>query len=88
MKQFRKIQQRKLTEEVEVGKRLALVNMDWESVSANDLFALFRSLCLQSDISAQNLQLKKVSIYPSKYGTEQMAKDSIYGPPKAVLQTD
>ena len=32
-------------EEVEVGKRIAVTNLDWDSIGAVDLYALFNSFC-------------------------------------------
>ena len=33
------------TGEVKVGKRIAVTNLDWDSIGAVDLYALFSSLC-------------------------------------------
>jgi hypothetical protein len=32
-------------EKVEVGKRLALTNMDWDNITATDILQLFNSFC-------------------------------------------
>jgi len=46
-----------------------------------DLLALFRSFCKTS-----NSQVLKVEIFPSKFGKEQMERDSLYGPPKEMFE--
>jgi len=63
------------------GKRVAVKQLDWDSVSATDLLALFRSLCKTS-----SMQVEKVEIYPSKFGIEQMERDSLFGPPKEMFE--
>jgi hypothetical protein len=54
----------KVVEEVDIGKRLALTNMDWDNINATDLLALFSSLCKGEMI------ITKVEIMPSLYGIE------------------
>jgi len=54
----------KIVEEVDIGKRLALTNMDWDNINATDLLALFTSLCKGEMI------ITKVEIMPSLYGIE------------------
>jgi hypothetical protein len=66
-------------EEENLGKRIALNKMDWDVVSATDLFALFSSLCTGDKI------IKKVDIYPSLFGIEKMKEDNMYGPPKEIF---
>ena len=61
------------------GLRLALTNMDWDNLNATDILALFSSLCKGDMI------VKKVEIYPSLFGLEQMKKDTLYGPPKDLF---
>lgn len=67
------------SENVKIGKRLALTNMDWDALNATDILALFNSFC------KGDMLITKVEIYPSLFGIEQMKKDSLYGPPKEVL---
>lgn len=69
--------------ELKVGKRLAVTNMDWDSLSAVDLLALFSSLCKGGEMI-----VRKVQIYPSLYGLEQMKNDSLYGPPKDLFDDE
>ena len=66
-------------QQIVVGKRLALTNMDWDNIKAVDILALFTSLCKGDMI------VTKVEIYPSLFGLEQMKRDSLYGPPKEML---
>jgi len=66
-------------DEVKPGMRLALTNMDWDNLNATDILALFSSLCKGDMI------VKKVEIYPSLFGLEQMKKDTLYGPPKELF---
>ena len=63
--------------DVQVGKRIAVTNLDWDSIGAVDLYALFSSLCSQRSSS---MQIEKVEIYPSLFGIERMKRDSLYGP--------
>jgi len=64
---------------VQVGKRLALTNMDWDNLNATDILSLFSSFC------KGDMFIKKVEIYPSLFGLEQMKKDTLYGPPKELF---
>ena len=69
----------KVANEEDVGCRLALNKMDWDTVSALDLLALFSSLCSGDKV------VHKVEIYPSHFGLERMKRDSLYGPPKEIF---
>eukprot|EP00826_Nyctotherus_ovalis_P026156 TRINITY_DN2041_c0_g2_i2.p1 TRINITY_DN2041_c0_g2~~TRINITY_DN2041_c0_g2_i2.p1 ORF type:complete len:507 (+),score=169.77 TRINITY_DN2041_c0_g2_i2:102-1622(+) len=60
--------------EDKVSKRLAVVNLDWDQINAEDLMTIFSSLS-----KAKN-GVEKVEIYISNYGKEQIKKDSLYGP--------
>ena len=53
--------------------------MDWDSLNAVDILALFNSFCKGS------MFITKVEIYPSLFGLEQMKKDTLFGPPKELL---
>jgi len=48
-------------------------------LTAVDLLSLFTSLC------KGDMFIEKVEIYPSLFGLEQMKKDSLYGPPKDIM---
>ena len=56
--------------------------MDWDNLTAVDILAIFSSLC------KGDMLVKKVEIYPSLYGIEQMKKDTLYGPPKELFVDD
>ena len=56
----------------QLGKRLAVQNLDWDSIGVVDLFALFSSFC---QANPATMDIVKVQIYPSLYGMEQMKKD-------------
>ncbi len=54
-------------EDVQVGKRLAVTNLDWDSISSVDLFVLFTSFCQSQGGGAS---IEKVEIFPSQFGIE------------------
>ena len=64
-----------------MGKRIAVTNLDWDSIGTEDLLALFRSFC----VGKPSFSIEKVSLYPSLYGIEQMKKDALFGPPKEIF---
>ena len=68
-----------LKEDIEVGKRLALTNQDWQRLTPHDIIIMFNSFCTGS------MAIEKVEKYPSLYGLEQMKNDSLYGPPKDLF---
>lgn len=51
-------------------------------MTAVDILALFSSFC------KGDMFISKVEIYPSLFGLEQMKKDSLYGPPKEILDVE
>ena len=65
--------------EQEVGKRIALNKMDWDSISAVDILALFNSLCKGDKV------VTKVEIYPSLFGLQKMNEEKVNGPPKEIF---
>lgn len=69
-------------EDVRVGKRIAVTNLDWDSISAIDLFVLFTSFCQSQGGGAS---IEKVEIFPSQFGIEQMKNDTTFGPPKEMF---
>lgn len=76
-------------EEVQIGKRLALTNMDWDNLNSTDILAIFTSLCSTSASGrSSSMVIEKVEIYPSLFGLEQMKKDTLYGPPKELFENE
>eukprot|EP01130_Rhizamoeba_saxonica_P015523 TRINITY_DN6990_c0_g1_i1.p1 TRINITY_DN6990_c0_g1~~TRINITY_DN6990_c0_g1_i1.p1 ORF type:complete len:523 (-),score=181.29 TRINITY_DN6990_c0_g1_i1:1062-2630(-) len=55
------------------AKRLAIVNISWDHVSAKDLLAVFRSFDSGGVV-------KNVTVYVSDFGKVQMEKDKLHGP--------
>lgn len=62
-----------------LGNRIALNKMDWDSISAVDLLALFQGLCSGEKV------VHKVEIFPSLFGLERMKQDALHGPPKEIF---
>ena len=58
----------------ESTKRLAVCNMDWDFVKAQDLFVLFKSFVPEGGA------VKSVTIYPSEFGKERMEEEALLGP--------
>ena len=52
---------------------LVVTNMDWENIRAVDLFVIMSSFAPPGTV-------KKVEVYQSDFGMEQMAKDRLHGP--------
>ena len=64
-------------DEIEEGHattRLAIQNCDWDNVRASDLLVVLQSFCPAGH------NVKNVTVYPSDFGKEQMAKDAMDGP--------
>lgn len=62
------------TEVSESSRRLAVCNMDWDFVKAQDLFVLFKSFVPEGG------SLNSVAIYTSEFGKERMAEEAMLGP--------
>ena len=58
----------------DASNRLALQNCDWDSLSAEDLIVVLQSFCPTGHT------VRKVTVYPSDFGKEQMANEEKYGP--------
>ncbi|RMZ75250.1 hypothetical protein DV738_g5572, partial [Chaetothyriales sp. CBS 135597] len=67
--------------EGEVTHRLAVVNLDWDNIRAQDLMAVFSS----PGFLPQTGRLLKVAIYPSEFGKERMAREEMEGPPAEIF---
>jgi hypothetical protein len=63
----------------EVSARIAVVNLDWDNIRAEDLLAVF------SSFTPSGGRLLKVSVYPSEFGRERMEKEETEGPPKEIF---
>ena len=66
----------------DVTKKLAIMNLNWESINANDLFILFNSL------SPKPNMIKSVYIYPSEFGIKEKEKEVSSGPDKEIFKTN
>lgn len=66
----------------EVTSRFAIVNLDWDNLHAEDLFVAMNSF--KSALGS----VKRVSVYPSEFGKERMAKEDVDGPPKNIFGDD
>ncbi|CAN8002512.1 unnamed protein product [Ixodes hexagonus] len=58
----------------DVTRRLALCNLDWDKLKAQDLFVLLHSFLPPGGA------VRSVNIYPSAFGKERMAQESVSGP--------
>ena len=63
----------------EPSRRLAVVNLDWDNIRAVDLMAVF------SSFTPANGRISKISVYPSEFGKERMAREEMEGPPKEIF---
>ncbi|TRY51715.1 Vir superfamily protein [Cryptosporidium tyzzeri] len=63
--------------------RLALLGLDWDNITADDIYVVLSSFLFSStsiNPGQSNSKLKKISIYPSKYGKERMEYEFVNGP--------
>lgn len=63
----------------EVSRRIAVVNMDWDNVRADDIMAVALSF-LPADG-----RIESVTVYPSDFGRERMEREEMEGPPKDIF---
>lgn len=63
----------------EVTNRIAVVNLDWDNIRAEDLMACFTSFLPAGG------RVLNVTVYPSEFGKERMEKEEIEGPPKDIF---
>jgi hypothetical protein len=55
-------------------RRLACVNVNWDLLGAVDILALVKSFCPPTGA------VRRVAVYPSKFGKERMALEDVHGP--------
>ncbi len=80
-------------------RRFAICNMDWDRVSAQDLYSAFclrlvARICLNfagdavlaASFKPASGVIESVVVFPSEFGLEQMAKENVSGP-GAVTET-
>ncbi|KAL3497052.1 hypothetical protein BJX62DRAFT_192241 [Aspergillus germanicus] len=65
----------------EVTDRIAVVNLDWDNIRAEDLMAVF------SSFTPTGGKVLKVVVYPSEFGKERMEKEETEGPPREIFAT-
>jgi NUC153 domain len=63
----------------EVTHRIAVVNLDWDNIRAEDLMAVFSSFMPTGG------RILKASVYPSEFGKGRMEKEEMEGPPKEIF---
>lgn len=63
----------------EVSKRIAVVNLDWDNIRAEDLMAVFSSFLPAGG------KILNVAVYPSEFGKERMEREEMEGPPKELF---
>ncbi|ORY94387.1 hypothetical protein BCR43DRAFT_557795 [Syncephalastrum racemosum] len=61
-------------------RRFAAVNMDWDRLQAVDLLKVLGGFKPAGGV------IERVSIYPSEFGKERMAREDLEGPPKEIFQ--
>lgn len=66
----------------EVTSRIAVVNLDWDNIRAQDLMAVF------SSFAPTGARILKVSVYPSEFGRERMEREEMEGPPKEIFASE
>lgn len=60
--------------EADETNRLAVVDLDWDKISAVDVLAVLRSFLVKGQ------SIKAVSIYPSDFGLQRMKQEASVGP--------
>ncbi|KAG2177138.1 hypothetical protein INT43_007795 [Umbelopsis isabellina] len=61
------------------SRRLALVNLDWDKVKALDILKVLNGFKPSGSV------IKAVTVYPSEFGKERMAKEEVEGPPREIF---
>ena len=68
-------------EEGEPSASFAVVNLDWDNVRAVDLMVTFQSFVPKGG------SIKRVTIYPSQFGKEQMQREESEGPSRELFKS-
>ncbi|RAK92557.1 hypothetical protein BO79DRAFT_284814 [Aspergillus costaricaensis CBS 115574] len=63
----------------DVTDRIAVVNLDWDNIRAEDLMAVF------SSFAPTGGRVLKVAVYPSEFGKERMEREETEGPPREIF---
>ncbi|ODH49915.1 hypothetical protein GX48_04004 [Paracoccidioides brasiliensis] len=63
----------------DISRRIAVVNLDWDNIRAEDLMVVFSSFLPPGG------SIHKVSVYPSEFGRERMEREEMEGPPKEIF---
>lgn len=63
----------------DVTTRIAVVNLDWDNIRAEDLMAVF------SSFAPTGARVQKVAVYPSEFGKERMDREEAEGPPREIF---
>ncbi|OQE43393.1 hypothetical protein PENCOP_c003G02843 [Penicillium coprophilum] len=66
----------------EVTNRIAVVNLDWENIRAEDLMAVFSSFLPSGG------RVLNATVYPSEFGKERMEREEVEGPPKEIFGSE
>lgn len=61
-------------------KRLAVVNLDWDQIGAEDIFILLHGF------KPMTGSIVSVTIWPSNFGRERMAREALEGPPRELFE--
>lgn len=61
-------------------KRLAIMNLNWETINSKDLFVVFTSLSPKAN------SIKSVAIYPSEFGMKEQEKERKSGPDREIFK--
>ncbi|XP_056022359.1 ESF1 homolog isoform X3 [Ostrea edulis] len=62
----------------ELGRRLAMCNMDWDRIKAQDIFMLLHSFVPTGG------SLRSVKVFPSEFGLQRMKEEALSGPTELV----
>ncbi|CAG7920825.1 unnamed protein product [Penicillium olsonii] len=63
----------------EVTNRIAVVNLDWDNIRAEDLMTVVSSFLPPAG------RVLNVTVYPSEFGRERMEREEVEGPPREIF---